>query len=228
MIWLVGVLSLLVQAAPPAFDLVPLKSGTYVHLESAEHGRPGRIAFVQIQEDGETAVWLCAVPDGARWHAWETFFSAIAAEAMPARLTAPDDGNCVGQARFGSDDKTRNSVMLFVRRGQGDASGFKSTIGRREAGMLAERTRALGDYVPPKVAGASAPGPGADGAQPALRLLYLARGWTQRTDDPGWVADLASAQAVLERQGDLPGLLLRALNDRRVRPGALADLSSEF
>jgi hypothetical protein len=210
----------LALAGSPDLDLVPLKSGAFIVFQGPVAGAPGRIAFLTPDEVGETAALLCPVADAARWRAWSGYFAAIGAESLPTRLVAPDEGACASTAAYGADEKTRNVVQFAVRRDGAPNGAFSTSIGRREADLLAARAQRFSEAVATAAVMADD-----SAAEPALRLLYLARGWSLRPDDPGWVADLAAARSVAARGGDVAAMLHRVWSDKRLRPGALADLA---
>jgi len=209
-----------VHASPAELDLVPLKSGAFVHLQASVDGRPGRIGFIEPREDGGSTVILCPVADAARWRSWSDYFAAIGAEGLPTRVLASEPESCGSTAAWGIEEKTRNVVQLSVK---GTSGSLDTTIGRREAVVLSERLRG---FVERAATAPAVPGGSSQGFEAALRLLYLARGWSLRADDPGYQADLAAVQAAALRGADVAALLHKVWSDRRLRPGALADLAA--
>lgn len=211
--------ALAAYATPAPIDLIPLKSGSYVHLQAAGEGAVGRIGFIEPREEGASLVVLCPISDPARWRAWADYFAAIGQENLPSRVVPPDPASCGSTAAYGTDEKTRNVVELTV---QAPTGALATTVGRREATVLSERIRSFADRGPSAPVRSVEPSPGFEAA---LRLLYLARGWSLRTDDPGYRADLAAVQAAGARGVDVSELLHKVWSDRRLRPGALADLA---
>ena len=213
------------SASPPEMDLIPLKSGAFVHLEPPETGRPGRLTFVVPRQEGLTEAWVCPVADPARWRGWAGYFEAIGKEALPTRVVPPEPEACGSTAARGADAASANVVELTVTSPRRAGETFRTTIGRREAEILAVRVAAMAEAPAPGAPAATSNAAAEPGIAAALRLLYLARGWTTRTDDPGWIADLEAARAAAARGDDVASMLHKVWSDKRLRPGALADLA---
>lgn len=216
-------LSLTTLASPGELSVVPLKSGAYVHLQPASADHPGQLTFVHIGEEGDTSAWVCPIQTADRWRAWGGFFQAIAAESLPTRVQASGEQPCSAVASYTNGTKDPKIVELTVRHSAATEALFTSSLSRREATDLATRLLEVAD-LPEPMSHRAASSDESQTAQTAVRILYLARGWDPRPTDPGWKADLDAARALIEAQKDVAAAIHRAIGERKLRPGALADV----
>lgn len=210
-------------ASPGELSVVPLKSGAYVHLQPASADHPGQLTFVHIGEEGDTSAWVCPIQAADRWRAWGGFFQAIAAESLPTRVQSSGEQRCSAVASYTNGTQEPKIVELTVRHSAATETLFTSSLSRREATDLATRLVEVAD-LPEPTSRRAGPGDERQAAQTAVRILYLARGWEPRPSDPGWKADLDAATQLIEAREDLAAAIHRAIGDRKLRPGALADL----
>jgi hypothetical protein len=241
---LILLLSAVALAEGPArpVEVVALKSGAYIQLDRPTAERPGRLTFVQPADEARVVALECRLTDAAAWRSWAGFMAQVAAESLPAAYTAAafsQDGGCSADAAYGAAPRTEKVVTLTVKARMPDGEAGVSvatSISRRESEDLAARLQALATVaaeVESERAAAEAEaeaeaaeaeaGVCEEGGLVALRTLYSLQGWS-RAGDPGWEVDVAAMQAAMDA-GWLPSdVVVRAMQERRLRPGTLGDV----
>lgn len=208
----------------PRFEAFVLKSGAWVYVQVPTAPGPATVSWLRDAPGWDAVVRTCPLADADSWIGLAGFFGTIAAEKVPVshELAGPDRHTaCVLTAAWGVTDDTRNVVLLNVTPASGPS--FQSTVSRSEAQALAARLASLAQEVRKLRAPASEPQGPDEITVVSARTLYALKGWG-RVGDPGWEADLSAMQRATE-VGWLPSdIVVRAMQDRRMRPGALGDV----
>jgi len=217
----------------PRFEAFVLKSGTWIYVQVPTERAPATVSWLRDAPGWDAVVRTCPLADARSWMGIAGFFGAVAAEQVPtSHELEGTDGHtaCVLTAAWGVTDETSNVVNLNVAPASGPS--FHTTLSRREAEALAARLAALAQEVsrlpvPTPAAEPEPEGPSeselAEVAVVSARTLYVLKGW-RRAGDPGWEADVQAVRRAMEL-GWLPSdVVARGMEDRRMRPGALADV----
>lgn len=222
-------------AGMPRFEAFVLKSGAWIYVQVPSRQGPATVSWLQDAPGWDAVVRTCPLAIQTSWIGLAGFFGTVAAEKVPvSHELKGTDGHaaCVLTATWGVTDKTRNVVNLNVAPASGPS--FSTTLSRREAEALAARLATLAQEVSrlpvPEVAAVEAEACEPDPAQvdeavamESARTLYVLKGW-RRAGDPGWEADVKAVQKAMSL-GWLPSdVVARGMEDRRMRPGALADV----
>ena len=220
----------------PRFEAFVLKSGAWIYVQVPSHKAPATVSWLRDAPGWDAVVRTCPLAVSDSWIGLAGFFGTVAAEKVPvSHELKGTDGHaaCVLTATWGVTDQTKNVVNINVAPASGPS--FSTTVSRREAEALAARLATLapeGSRLPePEVAAAEPEAPceaDAEAVNKAValesaRTLYVLKGW-RRAGDPGWEADVAAVEQALGKGWLASDVVARAMEDRRMRPGALADV----
>lgn len=214
----------------PRYEAFALKSGAWLYVAVPSVRAPASVSWLRDAPGWDAVVRTCPLADADRWIGLAGFFGSVAAQNVPSTHKLPGtDGHtaCVITTAWGTTDETRKVVHLTVAPATGPS--FQTTLSRREAEALAARLATLAREVkrlpePTPPPAPEPPGPSVEEvAVVAARTLYALKGW-RRAGDPGWEADVEAMQRAMA-VGWLPSdVVVRGMEDRRMRPGALADV----